>query len=105
MEANFLNELPFAGGTTRVVPRFRGTLPPVFLRDSREDFSLWCRRFEVIVEADPAYEEVSLAKLLLTCLGGAAFSYWDSLAEDTKLNYKTVKNKLKLKQLLRLAEM
>lgn len=95
MEANW-NELPFAQrGTTRGMPRFRGTLLPVFLGDGREDFSLWCRRFEVVVEADPAYEEVSLAKLLPTCLGGAAFSYWDSLPEITKLNYDTVKNKLK----------
>ncbi len=36
-----------------------------------------------------------MAKLLPTHLGGAAFSYWDSLPDRTKCNYTAVKDKLK----------
>lgn len=96
MDANLWNELPFPSGMTRGGPQYlRGNLPHIFMGDGKEDFSRWCRRFEVIVAANPNYEEVSLAKLLPTCLGGVAFSYWDSLAEETKLDYKVVKDKLK----------
>ena len=59
------------------------------------DFSRWCRHFEVAVEATPNYDEDSLDKLLPTRLGGAAFSYWDSLSDATKADCTTVKEKLK----------
>lgn len=47
------------------------------------------------VEAIPTHDDDSLAKLLPTCLGGAAFSYWDSLSDATKSDYTAVKDKLK----------
>lgn len=69
--------------------------PHVFKGDGKEDFSVWSRRLEVAVEATPNYDEDSLAKLLPTRLGGAAFSYWDSLSERIKRNYAAIKDKLK----------
>lgn len=59
------------------------------------DFLKRCRRFDVLVSANPDADEDSLAKLLLTFLGGAAFSYWDSLSEAEKSNFDVTKDKLK----------
>ena len=69
--------------------------PHILMGDGQGDFSRWCRRFEVAVEATPNYDEDSLAKLLPTRLGGAAFSYWDSLSDATKADYTTVKETFK----------
>lgn len=91
---NLWNELPFS--PSHVLPQFcKGDFPHVFMGDGKEDFSKWCRRFEVAVEATPNYDEDSLAKLLPTRLGAAAFSYWDSLPDATKSDYNAVKEKLK----------
>ncbi len=90
------NELPFQPGPTHVTPQYcKGDFPHIFMGDGKEDFSKWCRRFEVAVEAAPNYDEDSLAKLLPTRLGGAAFSYWDSLPDAVKSDYDAVKEKLK----------
>lgn len=47
------------------------------------------------VEAARQIKKDSLAKLLLTKLGGTAFSYWDCLPAETKSNVSVVKDKLK----------
>lgn len=47
------------------------------------------------VAADPDTTEDSLVKLLPRCLGGAAFSYWDSLSNAVKADYSATKDKLK----------
>lgn len=90
------NELPFHPSSLHAMPQYGvRDFPHVFMGDGKEDFSRWCRRFEVAVEATPSYDEESLAKLLPTRLGGAAFSYWDSLSEATKSDYAAAKEKLK----------
>lgn len=93
---SFWNELPFQSGTAPILQQCNGDFPHVFMGDGKEDFSRWCRRFEVAVEANPNYDDDSLAKLLPTRLGGAAFSYWDSLPNATKTDYNAVKDKLKV---------
>ncbi|XP_034540855.1 uncharacterized protein LOC117829958 isoform X1 [Notolabrus celidotus] len=93
---NSWNELPFSPGPAHVVPQFwKGDFSHVFMGDGKEDFSRWCRRFEVTVQATPTYDEDSMAKLLPTRLGGAAFSYWDSQSDAVKSDYDDVKEKLK----------
>lgn len=90
MANNFWNELPFHSGTC-AIPPYR----QIFMGDGKEDFSRWCRRFEVSVSANPDTDDNSLAKILPTCLGGAAFSYWDSLPEAIKSDFTATKEKLK----------
>lgn len=96
-QSDVWNQLPFPPGSSHVMPQYcKGDFPHAFMGDGKEDFSKWCRRFEVTVEATPNYDdEDSLAKLLPTRLGGAAFSYWDSLPDATKSDYTAVKEKLK----------
>ncbi len=93
----FWDELPFhsASSNVNMLQHCKSDFPHVFTGDGKEDFAVWCRRFEVAVEAAPHYDEDSLAKLLPTHLGGAAFSYWDSLPDRTKRNHTAVKDKLK----------
>lgn len=74
---------------------WKGDFPHVFMGDGKDDFSRWWRCFEIAVEATPHYDEDSLAELLPTRLGGAAFSYWDSLPFATKSDYAVMKEKLK----------
>ena len=75
--------------TSQAMLRFTGHFPPIFLGDGKEDFLHWCKRFEVTVEAGMDFDNDKLAKLLLTCLGGTAFSYWDSLPSDRKKRLQT----------------
>ncbi|RXN13088.1 regulator of microtubule dynamics 1 isoform X1 [Labeo rohita] len=93
-EADSARDLP-GTSSSHVVQRFNGHFPPIFLGDGKEDFLHWCRRFEVTVEATADFDNVKLAKFLPTCLGGTAFSYWDSLPNDIKKDYKQVKDKMK----------
>ncbi|XP_077358205.1 uncharacterized protein LOC144004677 [Festucalex cinctus] len=91
MANNFWNELSFQLSKNRAIPHYR----QIFMGDGKEDFSRWCRHFEVTVGAHSEADEDSLAKLLPTCLGGAAFSYWDSLSDEDKSDYTITKEKLK----------
>ena len=70
-------------------------LPPTFNGDGSEDFGLWSRRFEVAVNASDEGDEYSQAQLLPTRLGGAAFSYWNSLSESVQADYDKVKDLMK----------
>lgn len=94
--SNVWSELPFPPGSSHVLPQYwKGDFPHVFMGDGKEDFSKWCRRFEVSVEANPNSDEDSFVKLLPTRLGAAALSYWDSLPDTTQCDYTAVKEKLK----------
>ncbi len=95
-EADSARDLSGASNvTSQAVQRFNGHFPPLFLGDGKEDFLHWCRRFEVTVEASADFDNARLAKFLPTCLGGTAFTYWDSLPSDIKKDYKQVKEKIK----------
>ncbi|KAJ8030574.1 hypothetical protein HOLleu_27029 [Holothuria leucospilota] len=61
---------------------FKVELPPHFLGSGNEDFMQWCRRMEVALDAAPNGVGADLAKLLPSRLGGAAFSFWDSLPPE-----------------------
>ena len=74
---------------------FKFELPPCFLGDGKEDFLQWCRRLEVAVNAYPNLDNAYLATILPTRLGGAAFSFWDSLPDHVKDNYAEVKDRMK----------
>ncbi len=95
-EADSARDLSGASNvTSQAVQRFNGHFPPLFLGDGKEDFLHWCRRFEVTVEASADFDNARFAKFLPTCLGGTAFTYWDSLPSDIKKDYKQVKEKIK----------
>ncbi len=95
-EADSARDLSVASNvTSQAVQRFNGHFPPIFLGDGKEDFLHWCRRFEVSVEASADFDNARFAKFLPTCLGGTAFTYWDSLPSDIKKDYKQVKEKIK----------
>ncbi len=46
------------------------------------------------MEASAYFDNGRLAKFLPTCLGGTAFTYWDSLPSDIKKDYKQLKEKI-----------
>lgn len=94
-EADVARDVP-AMGFSHVTPRFAGHFPPIILGNGKDHFLHWDRRFEVIVEAGTDADNGRLANLLPTCLGGTAFSYWDSLPADIKLDYKQAKDKMKV---------
>ncbi len=83
---------------------FRAVLPPDFTGDGNESFSQWARHFQVCCETS-GMDKPQLAKVLPSRLAGAAFSYWDSLSDDIKVDYNTTWSKLAAvfdqKQLLR----
>ena len=74
---------------------FKIPLPPIFYGDGVEDFSCWARRFEVAVTASNIGDD-QLSIILPARLGGAAFSFWDSLPSDKKKDYKKSKSELAL---------
>lgn len=74
---------------------FKVELPPHFLGSGNEDFMQWCRRMEVALDAAPNGAGADLAKLLPSRLGGAAFSFWDSLPPDVKADYAATKKRMK----------
>ena len=73
---------------------FKADLPAPFSGDGTEDFSVWCRRLEVAVNANPHLHTPQLSALLPAKLSGAAFTLWDSLSADVKNNYDRVKSAL-----------
>lgn len=64
MASNFWDQLPFHSTGSCARPHYSH----IFMGDGKEDFSKWCRRFEVTVAADPDTTEDSLVKLLPTWL-------------------------------------
>ena len=68
-------------------------LPPPYLGNATEDFSIWCRQLKVAINADPHTHKPQLASLLPACLSGAAFTctLWDSLSDDVKSDYDKAK--------------
>ena len=77
------------------ITSFKIELPPHFLGSGNEDFMQWCRRMEVALDASPNGAGADLAKLLPSRLGGAAFSFWDSLPLDVKADYAATKKRMK----------
>ncbi len=67
---------------------FRAVLPPDFTGDGNESFSQWARHFQVCCET-LGMDKLQLAMVLPSKLAGAAFSYWDSLSDDIKVDYDT----------------
>lgn len=74
---------------------FKVELPPHFLGSGNEDFMQWCRRMEVALDAATNGVGADLAKLLPSRLGGAAFSFWDSLPPEVKADYAATKKRMK----------
>ena len=75
-------------------PLIRVDLPLPFCGDGKEDFSQWCRRFEVAAQAWPGGTDLDLARLLPSRLGGSAFVVWDSLSPDAKADFEGCKKHL-----------
>ncbi|XP_071944415.1 uncharacterized protein [Antedon mediterranea] len=69
-------------------------LPPFFVGNGTEDFSVWCRRLEVALDALPVNNPIDMTKLLPSRLSGPAFNYWDNLPALVKNNYQEVKEQL-----------
>lgn len=77
--------------SSSMVYHFQVELPPIFHGDGSEDFGQWCRRLEVAVKASQ-FNKSGLDEILPIRLGGAAFNYWDSLADSIKSDYAKVKS-------------
>ncbi|PIK43002.1 Retrovirus-related Pol polyprotein from transposon [Apostichopus japonicus] len=90
---------PLLGDTTEMMapPHYdniRVELPPPFLGTGSEDFSQWCRRFEIALQANNVSPQ-DVPRLLPSRLAGGAFCYWDSLSQGIKNDFSLVKEKLK----------
>ena len=86
--------MPPPSSSSSSLYHFKTELPAPFSGDGTEDFTVWCRRLEVAVNADPHTHKVELATLLPARLSGNAFTFWDSLAPETKSDYDKVKSAL-----------
>ena len=75
-------------------PLVRVDFPPNFSGDGKEDFSQWCRRFEVAANAWPGGDSLNLANLLPSRLEGSAFIVWDSLSPSEKADFSACKKHL-----------
>ena len=81
--------------TTRSQTSIKIELPPAFCGDGTEDFGKWVRRLEVAIAASSDHQESDLKYILPARLSGAAFSYWDSLPDPVKKDFKQVRDKMK----------
>lgn len=69
-------------------------LPPIFTGSGTQDFSVWSRQLEAVVQASPTCRDLNLATILPSRLGGAAFSFWDNLPAADKDNFDKAKEEL-----------
>ena len=86
--------MPPPTSSTSQLHYFKTELPAPFSGDGTEDFTLWCRRLEVAINASPNEHKPQLAALLPAKLSGKAFTLWDSLSDDIKADYDRVKSAL-----------
>ena len=86
--------MPCPSSSTSQLHYFKTELPASFPGDGAEDFTLWCRRLEVAINASPNEHKPQLAALLPATLSGKAFTLWDSLSDDIKADYDRVKSTL-----------
>ncbi|XP_033118935.1 uncharacterized protein LOC117118449 [Anneissia japonica] len=85
------NAQPAGAGNNSYLSPLKVELPPFFVENGTEAFSVWCRRLEVALDALPMATPIDMVKLLPSRLSGAAFNYWDNLAPAIKNNYPEAK--------------
>lgn len=70
---------------------YRIELPELFSGEDGQDFRQWVKRFECAVATIP---DVKKEQILPSRLSGSAFTIWDSLPSDQKLDFDVVKQAL-----------